>query len=122
MAVTHQLVTRQLICNTVVDLLDGGVLRFLTAADVTGADGSFGTPAFGAADASAIATANAIGDATNAGSSAVVAKGAMRSTTADVVLFSVTTIGGGGDYELSNTTVANGEAIVTSSLTYAAPA
>ncbi len=120
MAVTHELSVRQDLCNNVVDRLDGGVLRYLTAADATVADGSFGTPAFGAADGSAVATANAIGDATNStGSSQTVAKAALRSASANIVFCSVTAIGGGGDIEITNTVVANTEVVRTDSLTYA---
>jgi len=120
MAVTHPVATRNGIADYVVDQLDGGVLRYLTAADATIADGSFGTPAFGAA-AAGVATANAIGDATNGtGGTLVVAKAALRSTTADVVLCSVTTTGSGGDIEITDTSIADGVPITTSSLTYAA--
>lgn len=122
MAVTHELSVRQDLCNNVVDRLDGGVLRFLTAGDVTVGDGAFGTPAYGAADASAMATANAVGNAQNTtGGALVVAKGAQRSTLADVSYFSVTTTGGGGDYILTNTTIQDQEEIVTDSLTYTGP-
>lgn len=121
MAVTHPTAQRNVLSDASVDLLDGGVLRYLTSADVTIADGSFGTPAFGNAGAvnPGEAIANAIGDATNStGSSQVVAKAALRSTTTDIVLCAVTATGGGGDIELTNTTVPDGEDIRTTELKY----
>lgn len=120
MAITHTTAVRDSLCNLVVDNLDaGGNLRYQTSGDVTVADGALSAPAFGASS-SGTATANAIGDATNSGANATVAKFAMRSATLDIFFGSVTTSGGGGDIIISNTTVNNGEAIQTNSFTYTA--
>ena len=122
MAVTHTTAVRDSITDLVVGNLNNGVLRYQTSADVTVADGTLSATAYGASSGGT-ATANPIGNATNnTGSQQVVAKAVQRSTTTDIVFCSVSLPLQGGDIEMTNTTVANTEEIITSSLTYTAPA
>lgn len=125
MAVTHPLAVRQGICNFVVDQLDEGTppgrLIFQTAASATVATLTFPNPAFGNADGSAIATAGAIVSDTNA-VGGVVTKAELRNNAGTPkILCSVTNTGGGGDIQLSNTTIGVGQTVAMTSLTYTAP-
>ena len=125
MAVTHPLAVRQGITNFVVDQVDEGTppgkLVFQTAASVVVATLTFPNPAFGNADGSAIAAAGAIVSDTNA-VGGVVTKAELRNAAGTAkVLCSVTATGGGGDIQLSNTTVGAGQTVAMTSLTYTAP-
>lgn len=123
MAVTHPLLVRQNVCNLVVDYLDvggPGLLVMQTAGGGTVATLTFSATAFGDADGSAIATANAITADTNA-AGGTIAKAELR-TGAGVakVLCSVTAGGGGGDIILNSLVVSAGQTVSVTSLTYAA--
>lgn len=123
MAVTHGAAIRNVVANAVVDAVDGGVgagkFKLLTAGDVVVATLTFSDPAFGAASGGA-AAANAITADTNA-VGGTVAKFAVTDS-ADVVIFqgTVTVTGGGGDIEMTSTTVAATETVSCSSFTYTA--
>jgi hypothetical protein len=123
MAVTHPTAVRNGLADFVVDQLDGGTLVFLSAGDVTLASLGFGTPAFGAAS-SGIATANAITPDTSADATGTVTKAELRDSGGPtaIVLCSVTATGGGGDIELSSTSITAGDTVQMTSLTYAAAA
>jgi hypothetical protein len=125
MAVTHPLAVRQGIANFVVDQLDEGTppgrLIFQTAASAIIATLPFSNPAFGNADGSAIATAGAITSDPNA-VGGVASKAELRNNAGTAkILCSVTATGGGGDIQLSNTTIGAGQTVAMTSLTYTAP-
>ena len=126
MAVTHPTAVRNGIADYVVDLLDvgstnaAGQIELQTSGDVEVATLAMSNPAFGAA-ASGIATANSITDDSSA-TGGTVAKGVLQDRDeGDVVLFSVTATGGGGDLELSSVSVGAGDTVQITSLTYTAP-
>lgn len=132
MALTHIVAVRNAITDLVVDKIDigatdpSGDLEYTTSGDVEVATCAFSNPAFddsGAAggNADGLATANAITDDTSA-TGGVVAKCIIRDrNNAEVFRGSVTGLGGGGDIEISNTTVGAGDTVQTTSLTYEAP-
>ncbi len=107
MAVTHPLAVRQGIANFVVDQLDEGTppgtLVIQTGGGATVATLTFSATAFGAADGSAVCTANAITSDTNA------------------VGGTITATGMGGDIQLSSVVISAGQTVAVSSLTYTAP-
>lgn len=120
MAVTHETAARNGIADYIVDQLDGGTLVINTSGDVEVATLTFGTPAFGAA-AAGVATANAITDDSSA-TGGTAAKCVLKTSGATAVVNgSVTATGGGGDIELSSTTIGAGDTVSVSSLTYTAP-
>lgn len=123
MAVTHPTAVRNAIADLVVDGIDAGAaagtLEFQTAGSVEVATLTFSDPAFGAA-ASAIATANAITSDTNATGGTITKAVLQDSDGVDKILCSVTATGGGGDIELSSTSVSAGQTVGVSSLTYTA--
>lgn len=124
MSVSHPLAVRQYIADYVVDQLDDGFIELQTAGGVEVATLSFGATAFGAADGSAIATANSITADTNAaGNASDITKGELQNSgTNPIVLFSVSSIvAGTGDVQLSSVNVAAGDTVSMSVLTYTAP-
>lgn len=125
MAITHETAVR----NGLADFIDAqvnggtgaGTLEFQTSGDVEVATLTFGDPAFGAA-ASGVITANSITDDTNA-TGGTVAKFVIKDGDGTSILSgSVTGSGGGGDIELSSTSVGAGDTVSVSSLTYEASA
>jgi hypothetical protein len=127
MALTHSSAVRTGLANYVANAVNNGTtasagsLVFLTSANATVASLLFANPAFGGA-ADGIASANAIQDDTNA-VGGTVTKFEIRDRDGTVILSgTVTTTGGGGDIELSSTTVGAGDTISVSSLTYEASA
>ena len=121
MAVTHPTATRNGIADYVVDQLDSGTIEIRSSGDVEIATLTFGATAFGAA-AAGVATANSITDDTNATGGTAAKCALINSGATDIVLGSVTATGGGGDIELSSTTVGASDTVSISSLTYTAPA
>ena len=126
MALTHVTAIRNTICDAVVDAIDDGTtdttgdLVFMTDADVEVATLSWSaTPAFGAAVAG-VATMNSINDDTSATGGEVALFKFQDRDNAEVFRGTVTAIGGGGDIELSSTTVAVGGRVSMTSFTYEA--
>lgn len=124
MAVTHPTAVRNGLASNVLNQIDAGSppgkLVFQTAAAASVATCTFSIPSFGA-PATGTATANAITDDTNA-LGGTIAKGEMRNGAASpIVLFSVTSTGGGGDIEMNSVVVSAGQTVHVSSLTYSAP-
>lgn len=121
MAVTHPTAVRTAIADAVVDRIDAGsgagTLEFQTSGDVEVATLTFSDPAFGNA-ASGVATASAITtDATATGGT--VAKFVVKdSTGTEVFRGAVGT--SGSDINLSSLTIAGGDSVSISSLTYTA--
>lgn len=124
MAVTHPTAVRQGVTNFVVDQLDEGtppgLLVFMTSGDVEVATLTFSAPtAYGNADGSAIATANAITSDSSA-TGGTIAKAQQQNAAATAkILCSVTATGGGGDIELNSVVVSAGQTVSVTSLTYA---
>src|SRR3990167_7704121 len=127
MAVTHPSSVRNLIVDTVVDLLESAgttdsqmiLMASGTTALVTL---TMASTAFGSAS-TGVATANAItnGTVTVAGTATL---GLLRTSTEQNTLcnFSVTSTGGGGDLELSSNVLSTGQTCSITSLTYTGPA
>ena len=128
MSVTHSTAARDAATNAVVDLLDGAGSKLvfrLTGGSVGSpstavATLTFATPAFGASS-SGTATANSITSDTNAtGNAAAVATETLQ-TSADTVVIHCAVAASGSDINMSNgLTVASGDTVSCSSLTYAA--
>lgn len=102
----------------IVDQLDGGTLEFQTSGAVEVATLTFGTPAFGAA-ASGTATANAITDDTSA-TGGTIDQAQWKSSAATVVVQCAVGLTG-SDINLSSLSIAAGDTVSISSLTYSAP-
>ena len=124
MAITHPTAVRNALADYVVDQLDiggPGKVVLQTSGGVTVSTLTFANPAFGAASAG-VANANAIVD-DPAAVGGVVTKAELRQGGGTaIVLCSVTATGGGGDIQLNNTTVAAGQVVSITSLSYTAPA
>lgn len=127
MAVTHSTTAKDAACDAVVDLLDGAgsKLVFRLAGDI-GTPGTavatltFDTPAFGASS-SGVATAGAIASDTNATGNASEVATASLQTSADVLHIHCAVAASGSDINMTNgLTVANGDTVSCSSLTYEA--
>jgi hypothetical protein len=129
MAVTHEntvLFVRNGLADYVVDIIDTGTgdaqgdLVIMTSGDVEVATLAFSNPAFGAAS-SGTATANSItADSSATGGTAALFKVQDRDNQ-EIFRGSVTAVGGGGDIELSSTSIGAGDTVSISSLTYTAP-
>ncbi|HNP65934.1 MAG TPA: hypothetical protein PKH39_18540 [Woeseiaceae bacterium] len=121
-AVTHPTSVRNLLADTVVDLIDAGAgagtLVFQTSAAAEVATCTFSDPAFGNA-ASGIATANAITDDSNATGGTTDRFIIQDSNSTLVLSGSVGTAG--EDINLSSLGVGVGDTVGVSSLSYAAP-
>lgn len=125
MAVTHTTTVRNGLADYVVDLVDAGTgdasgdLVILTSGDSPVATLTFANPAFGAASGGT-ATANAIASDTNA-AGGTAAKFTVRDRDNTTIFSgSVTTVGGGGDIELSSVVIGPGDTLAISSFTYTA--
>lgn len=126
MALTHVTAIRNSLADLVVDAIDVGStdptgdVIFQTAGDATLCIVPLANPAFGAA-ASGIATASGLpkeGTATGAGTAT---KFRVRDrNNAEVFQGTVTASGGGGDAELSSTTIAVNDVIRINTFTYTA--
>lgn len=126
MAITHSTAARDGIADYVTGQLDvgstnpNGQLVLQTSGDVEVATLNMSATAFGASS-SGVATANSITDDTNA-TGGTVAKFVLNDRDNNTVISgTVTATGGGGDIELSSTSIAAGESVSISSMTYTAP-
>lgn len=119
MAITHTTAVRNGIADYVVDQLDGGTIELATSGDVEVATLTFGTPAFGAA-ASGVATANSITSESSATGGTTTKFFAKNSGATTILTGSVTATSGGGDIELSSTTIGATDTVSLASLTYEA--
>jgi hypothetical protein len=127
MSVTHITAVRNLLADAIDNYINttgttnaGGKLR-LRASTTTIVDFVLANPAFGAA-ASAVITLAGTPIAATAGASGSVDNAQLLDRDEAVVLScSVTAPGGGGDIEVSNVSIANGQDCSLTSLTYTAP-
>ena len=128
MAVTHSTAARDAATNAVVDLLDGAgsKLVFRLAGGNIGAPSTivatltFDTPAFGASS-SGTATAGSITSDTNATGNASAVGTASLQTSGDTLVILCGVAASGSDIDMTNgLTVANGDTVSCSSLTYTA--
>ncbi len=127
MAVTHSTAARDDATNAVVDALDGaGSKLVFRVGGTVGAPGTavatlvMATPAFGASS-SGTATAGAIASDTNATGNASAVSTASLQTSADVLRIYCAVAASGSDINLTNgLTVASGDTVSCSSLTYTA--
>ena len=127
LSVTHSTASRDLATNAVVDQLDGAGSKLVFR--LTGTVGSPGaavatlvmaTPAFGASS-TGTATAGAIASDTNATGNASAVATASLQTSGDVLAIHCAVTAASGDINMSNgLTVASGDTVSTSSLTYTA--
>lgn len=125
MSVTHATAVRSAIADLIDTLVNTGAgtskLR-LRDGTVTIVDFNLSDPAFGAAS-SGVITLNSTPIAATAGASGDVDNAQLLDQDGSVVLScSVTGTGGGGDIEVSNVSIANGQDCSLTSLTYAAAA
>jgi len=123
MAITHSEAAKKAATDAVVDLVDGGAgAGYFTICDGASvlATITFSDPAFSAADADGVATA----DTTPALSAAAGAAGDADNfkvyDSNDALIFSgtITATGGGGDMTLDNVSIASGQTVTISSFTY----
>lgn len=129
MALTHTTAIRNGLADYTVDAIDtGGAGSLIIVTDLDGADTevatlAFTATAFGAATGG-VATANAITDDSSATGNASAVDGFIikNGATTEIVRGTVTATSGGGDIELSSTTIANGDTVSISALTYTASA
>lgn len=123
MAITHGISIRNAVADLVLDAIDAGAAAgsfvLLTSSDAVVAELTFSDPAFVSA-AGGAASANSIIPDTNA-VGGVVAKFAVVDSNDNVVFEgTVSATGGGGDIEMTSTTVAAGETVSCSAFTYTA--
>lgn len=125
MAITHATAVRNGLADYIDDQVNGGAgagtLVFQTSGDVEVATCTFSSPAFGAASAGVI-TANSITDDTNATGGTVTKFRIYDGSSTEILNGTVTATGGGGDIELSSTTIGAGDTVSITSLTYEASA
>lgn len=124
MAVTHPVTVRNTLAAAVGDSIDvggAGSLIFQTAGDVEVATLTFSATAFGAPAAGVITAAAITDDATATGG--ITTKFIIENGAAAAAGFagSVTISAGGGDIELTSTTIGVGDTVSMTSLTYTAP-
>lgn len=130
MATTLTNAARSAAADAVVDLVDGGAgsgkIRLQSAASAYLCDIALADPAFGAA-ANGVATAAGLpksgtGLAAAGGGTACTKFEVTDSTNAVVWSGTVTATGGGGDITLDNVSIAEGQTVNLTSLTYTQPA
>ncbi len=128
MAITLETVARNAACNGTVDLIDGdagnpnGQLIFRTAGDVEVATLNYANPAYGAASVG-VATAGVIADDTTATGGTTTKWTAEDRANAKIFTGTATSVGGGGDIELSGGTVIGaGSTVAVTALTHTQPA
>lgn len=127
MSVTHSTTARDAATDAVVDLLDGaGSKLVFRLAGSLGSPGTavatltFATPAFGASS-SGTATAGTIASDTNATGNASAVATATLQTSADTIHLHCAVAASGSDIDMTNgLTVATGDTVSCSSLTYTA--
>jgi hypothetical protein len=128
MAIVLETVARDAATNGVVDLIDGdagnpnGQLIFRTAGDVEVATLNFAATAFGASSVG-VATAGTIADDTTATGGTTTKWTAEDRANAKIYTGTATSVGGGGDIELSGGTVIGaGSTVAVTALTHTQPA
>lgn len=119
MAISHSNGARSAMADVVTGLLNAGTIEFQDSGGTEVATCTFGNPAFGAA-VNGVSVANAIATDANATGGTVAQFELKASGGAVVIEGTVTTVGGGGDIELSSTVVGAGDAVAVISMTYAA--
>lgn len=127
MAITHATSVRNSLATQVANAVDAGTtnpngqLIFQTSANAEVATINFSATAFGA-PSSGVITAATMTDDTNATGGTVDNFKIVDRDGNTVVSGTVTATGGGGDIELSSTTIGAGDTVSVTSLTYAASA
>lgn len=129
MAVTHSATAAKAMTDASVDLIDAGTTNptgavvFETSGHVEVATCNFANPAFGEGTSAApsVATANAITDDSSATGGTVALFKHVDRDEGTVHMGTVTATGGGGDYEITSTTIAPGETVSVTSVTYTGP-
>lgn len=125
MTITHTTAIRNALATVVGDAVDSGSIDatgrmiFRTEGGDEVATLALANPAFGDPSNGTI-TANAISDDTNAAGGTVTNFRLVDRNGDMVVSGTVTAVGGGGDIELSSTTIGAGDTVSVSSLTYTA--
>jgi len=122
MAITHVTSVRNGLANYVVDLIDvggGGNLIIMTSGDVEVATLDWSNPAFGAASGGT-ATASAIAPDTNATGGVAALFKVVDNAQTEIFRGSVTATGGGGDIELSSTSIGATDTVQINNFTYSA--
>ena len=127
MAITDSVAIRQGKTNLAVDAIDAGSgtatgkLVYQTTGLATVATADFANPAFGAANGSALATANAIEDALVTADGTVAKFKVIDRDGTTIFSGTVTAVSGGGDIELTHLDFLEDDIIRTESLTYQSP-
>lgn len=125
MAITHETAVRNALANLIDDQVNAGATNpsgrviFRTGANATVATIAFSATAFGAA-ANGEITANAMTDDTNAVGGTVANFIITDRDNVTVLTGTVTGIGGGGDIELSSTSIGAGDTVSITALSYTA--
>lgn len=123
MAVTHSTASRDAATNAVVDQLDGAGSKLcfrISSAGAIAATLVMATPAFGASS-SGTATAGTIASDTNATGNASPVSHATLQTSGDVVAITCQVAAAASDINMTNgLTIASGDTVSCSSLTYTA--
>ena len=123
MAITHTATIRDGLANYTVDAIDGGSgdaagdLVIMTSGDAPVATLTFSNPAFGAASGGT-ATASAIASDTNAAGGVAALFRVQNRSNVELFRGNVTASGGGGDLQLSSTTIGPGDTVSVSAFTY----
>lgn len=126
MALTHTTTIRNSLADLVVDAIDAGTtdatgdVIVQTSADATLVTINLANPAFGAAS-SGTATALGVPKEGTAGATGTAAKFRVRNRdNTEIFQGTVTATGGGGDMELSSTSIATNDVVRINSFTYTA--
>lgn len=128
MALTHSAAARNGLADYIDSLVPGGNIVFQTSGNSDLVEFTLANPAF---DAAGSAGGNSDGVMTledtpitaAASGTGTAAKFRLRnSSDTDVVIGTITATGMGGDIEIDNTSIASGQDVELTSLTYAAPA
>jgi len=119
--VTLTSAARDAMVNALTALLNSGFVRFDTSGDVEVAKCTFGATAFGAS-AAGVATANAITDDTDANGGTINHALLQNSSSVEILRGTVTTTGGGGDFEGATLVISAAETVSITSLTITQPA
>lgn len=127
MALTHATATRNSLADQIDTLVNtgsadaGGDIKIMTSGDAELVVITLGNPAFGAASSGTI-SGSGLPKTGTAGATGTAAKFDLRDRDNTIILSgTVTSTGGGGDIELDNTSIANGQAVSLDTLTYDAP-
>lgn len=125
MAISHEVTIRNALADLIDDRINsgtinlGGQIVFQTSGNVEVATVTFSNPAFGAAS-NGVITANPITADTSATGGVTTNFKATDRNGNTVLTGSVTASGGGGDIELSSTTIGAGDTVTVTSFTYEA--